>query len=252
MDVRLYVIPASHPATTAQLCLDHKGIPYKRTDLMPGIHKAALRALRFSGTTVPAMKIDGRKVQGSREIAREVDRVQPEPPLYPSDPEARTAVEGAERFGDEDLQAPVRRILWNAVKRDRSVLTSYSEGAKLGIPIGIAVKTAAPLVAYAVSYNGANDENVRHDLEALPGMLQRIDDWCEAGVLHGSQLNAADFQIAPSVRLAMTLEDLRPSIADRPAGQLAMRVAPDYPGVAPPVLPPSWLQGLRESAPAAA
>ena len=48
--------------------------------------------------------------------------MQPEPPLFPSDPAARTAVEEAERFGDEDLQAPVRRILWNAVKRDRSVL----------------------------------------------------------------------------------------------------------------------------------
>ena len=252
MDVRLYVIPASHPATTAKLILDHKRIPYKRTDLMPGIHKAALRALGFPGNTVPAMKIDGRKVQGSREIARELDRVQPEPPLYPPDAEARNAVEEAERFGDEDLQAPVRRILWNSVKRDRSVLTSYSEGAKLGIPIGIAVKTSAPLVAFAASYNKANDENVRHDLEALPGMLQRIDDWCESGVLNGEQLNAADFQIAPSLRLAMTLEDLRPSIADRPAGQLAMRVSPDYPGNAPPVLPPSWLQGLRASAPAPA
>ena len=75
MDVRLYVIPASHPATTAQLVLDHKGIPFKRTDLMPGIHKAVLKALRFPGATVPAMTIDGRKVQGSREIARELDRV---------------------------------------------------------------------------------------------------------------------------------------------------------------------------------
>ncbi|MGH2980877.1 MAG: glutathione S-transferase family protein [Solirubrobacterales bacterium] len=252
MDVRLYVIPASHPATTAKLILEHKGIPYDRTDLMPGIHKAVLKAMRFPGNTVPAMKIDGRRVQGSRAIARELDRIQPEPPLFPSDAEARTAVEEAERFGDEDLQAPVRRILWNAVKRDRSVLASYAEGAKLGIPTGLAVKTSAPIVAFAASYNEAGDDNVRHDLEALPGMLQRIDDWCEAGVLNGEQLNAADFQIAPSVRLAMTLEDLRPAIADRPAGQLAMRVSPGYPGNAPPVLPPSWLESLRESAPAAA
>jgi glutathione S-transferase len=252
VDVRLYVIPASHPATTAMLMLDHKGIPFKRTDLMPGIHKAVLKGLRFGGVTVPAMKIDGRKVQGSREIARELDRVQPEPPLFPADAEQRTAVEEAERFGDEDLQAPVRRILWNAVKRDRSVLRAYSEGAKLGVPIGLAVKTGGPIVAFAASYNHADDEHVRHDLAALPGMLQRIDDWCEAGVLDGEQLNAADFQIAPSVRLAMTLDDLRPWIADRPAGKLAMRVVPDYPGKAPPILPVAWLEPLRESAPAAA
>jgi glutathione S-transferase len=252
VDVRLYVIPASHPATTAKLILEYKGIPYKRTDLMPGIHKAVVRALRFPGNTVPAMKIDGRRVQGSREIARELDRVQPEPPLFPSDPAERTAVEEAERFGDEDLQAPVRRILWNTVKRDRSVLREYGEGAKLGIPIGLAVKTGGPIVAFAVRYNAATDENVRHDLAALPGMLQRIDDWCESGVLNGEQLNAADFQIAPSVRLAMTLEDLRPAISSRPAGELAMRVAPDYPGRAPAVLPRTWLEPLRDSAPAAA
>ncbi len=252
MDVRLYVIPASHPAIAVQLMLDRKGIPYKRTDLLPGIHKAALKALRFGATTVPAIKIDGSKMQGSRAIARELDRIQPEPPLLPDDPELRTAVLEAERFGDEDLQAPVRRILWNAVKRDRSVMRSYAEGAKLGVPIELAVRTAAPVVAYAASYNEADDEHVRRDLAALPGLLRRIDDWCAAGVLNGEQLYAADFQIAPSVALAMTLEDLRPGIADRPAGELAMRVVPAYPGKAPPILPAAWLEDLRASAPAAA
>jgi glutathione S-transferase len=252
VDVRLFVIPASHPAISAQLMLAHKGIAYKRTDLMPGIHQAALKALRFPARTVPAMKIDGRKVQGSREIARELDRIQPDPPLFPSDPEQRTAVEVAERFGDEDLQAPIRRILWNAIKRDHSPLRSYSEGAKIGIPIGLAVKTAGPLIAYATRYNEADDEHVRRDVAALPGMLQRIDDWCDAGVLGGEQLYAADFQIAPSIRLAMTLEDLQPLIADRPAGRLAMRIAPEYPGKTPPILPPAWLEPLRDSAPAAA
>ena len=252
MDVRLYVIPASHPATTAELMLKYKGIAYKRTDLMPGIHKGIVKLLRFPNVTVPALKIDGRRVQGSRPIARELERIQPEPPLFPSDPAQRTAVEEAERFGDEDLQAPVRRILWNAVKRDRSVLRAYSEGAKIGVPVGLAVKTGGPLVAWAWHYNHATDENVRHDLAALPGMLQRIDDWCEAGVLDGEQLNAADFQIATSVALAMTLDDLRPAIAERPAGRLATRVVPDYPGKAPPILPPSWLEPLRASAPAAA
>lgn len=252
MDVRLYSIPASHPATTAQLMLEHKGIAYKRTDLMPVISKAVLKAMRFPGITIPALKIDGRKVQGSREIARELDQIQPDPPLLPADPDLRTAVLEAERFGDEDLQAPVRRILWNAMRRDRSVMASYSKGARLGVPIGLAVKTGGPLVAAASRLNEADDEHVRHDLAALPGMLQRIEDWCEAGVLDGEQLYAADFQIAPSIALAMTLDDLRPLIADRPAGRMATRVAPDFPGKAPPILPQAWLEPLRESAPATA
>jgi glutathione S-transferase len=237
---------------TARLMLEHKGIAYERTDLLPLIHKAALKAMRFPGNTVPAMKIDGRRLQGSRRIARELDRLQPQPPLFPSDPGLRLAVEEAERFGDEDLQAPIRRISWNALNRDISPLRSYAEGARFGIPLDVVLKTARPVVAAAFRYNRASDENVRHDLAALAGMLKRIDDWCEEGVLNGEQANAADFQIAPSLRLAMTFDDLRPHIAVRPAGQLATRVVPEFPGHAPPVLPPAWLEPLREAAAAAA
>src|SRR3954452_6364379 len=104
MDARLYVIPASHPSIAAALMLEHKGIPYKRKDLMPVVSKGVLRVVGFPGITVPALKIEGAKVQGSRQIARELERLRPEPPLFPADPEQRTAVEGAERFGDEELQ----------------------------------------------------------------------------------------------------------------------------------------------------
>jgi glutathione S-transferase len=249
VEVRLYVIPGSHPAMAARLMLEHKGIPYQRTDLIPGIHKGLLRALRFPGTTVPAIKVDGRRVQGSRAIARELDRLWPEPPLFPSDPEQRAAVEEAERFGDEELQASIRRILWNSIKRDRSPLRSYAAGAKLGIPTGVAVRTSAPIVAAAAAYNNASDDNVRRDLATLPDQLQRIDDWIEAGVIGAEQPNAADFQIATSLALAMTLRDLRPAIAPRPAGRLAERIVPVYPGDAPPILPPAWLEPLFAAVP---
>ena len=248
MTARLYVIPASHPSIAAALMLEHKGIPYGRTDLLPVISKLALRGLGFPHTTVPAMKFDGRRVQGSTEISRELDRLQPEPPLFPADPEKRGAVEEAERFGDEELQAPLRRIIWWTIKRDRSTLRSYAEGAHLGIPIGFALKTAAPIVALSARFNEASDDSVRNDLAALPGLLDRVDAWIAEGVLGGEELNAADFQIAPSIALAMTFDDIRPVIESRPAGDLAKRVAPNYPGRTPPILPPAWLQPLRSTA----
>ena len=139
-------------------------------------------------------------------------------------------------------------MLWNALRRDRSPLASYSQGARLGVPIGLAVKTGQPLVALSARLNQATDENVRADLAALPGMLQRVDDWIAEGVLGGEQPNAADLQIAASLRLLMTLRDLREPIAARPAGELAMRVVPDYPGDAPPILPAAWLEPLRATA----
>jgi glutathione S-transferase len=249
VDATLYVIPGSHPSMTARRMLELKGIQYKRVDLMPVISRGVLTALRFPGRTAPSLRIDGRKLTGSREIARELDRVVPDPPLLPADPEARAAVDAAEAWGEEVLQSAVRRISWNALRRDRKALTGFAEGARLGVPITLAVKIAAPIVAASVRINHADDEAVRADLAAFPGWLQRIDDWIAEGILGGEDLNAADLQIGTSLRLAMALDDLRPAIEPRPAGELAKRAAPDFPGRVPPLLPAAWLEGLRAPQP---
>jgi glutathione S-transferase len=241
MTTRLYVIPGSHPAITARLMLDFKGIEYKRTDLMPVVAKGALRAVGFPRTTVPALKIGGEKIQGSREIARALDRIQPDPPLFPADPDARAAVEDAERFGDERLQHPIRQLLWWGFKREKENLRSYSEGAHLGVPIDLAIKTGAPLVALSARLNEASDASARAALAALPELLDRVDAYIAAGTIGNPERNAADFQIATSIGLALTLDDLKPLIEPRPAGTLAHEIVPNYPGHTPPILPPAWL-----------
>jgi glutathione S-transferase len=242
----LYVIPGSHPSKTAALMLERKGIPYKRRDLIPVISKGVLRAARFPGITVPALKLDGRRIQGSREIARELDRIEPDPPLFPAGAEQRAAVEEVEAWGDVFQEKP-RRVTWWALKRDRAPMASYSEGARLGIPVGLAVKTGGPIVTLAARFNEATDENVRDDLASLPADLDQIDRWISEGVIGGEEPNAADLQLAPSIKLLMTLDDLRPAIEGRPAGQLASRLVADFPGRTPPVFPHEWLRPLRES-----
>jgi glutathione S-transferase len=241
MAARLFVIPASHPATTAALMLDRKGVEYKRTDLMPVVSKAVLRAAGFPRATVPALKIGDEKVQGSREIARALDRIQPDPPLFPADPDARAAVEDAERFGDDELQHPIRQLLWWGFKREKENLRAYSEGAHLGVPIGLAIKTGGPLVALSAHFNEATDANARAALVALPHLLDRVDAYIADGTFGAPDPNAADFQIATSLGLALTLDDLKPLIEPRPCAALAHRYVPDYPGHTPPILPPAWL-----------
>jgi len=240
----LFVIPGSHPSMAARLMLEHKGVEYRRVDLMPVISKAVVKAAGFPSATVPALRLDGKRIQGSVQIARELDRSHPEPPLLPGDAERRAAAEGAERWGDEVLQAMTRRILWNGIRRNHASIGTYGEGARLGVPISIATKTAAPIIAGAVRFNKAGDDSVRSDLAALPGALDRIDDWIDEGVLGGEDLNAADIQIATSVRLLMTMDDVRPAIEDRPAGEHAMRVVSEFPGRTPAVFPVAWLQPL--------
>jgi glutathione S-transferase len=248
MEVRLFSMPGSHAATTGQLLFQHKGISYKRTDLLPVVSWVVLKAFRFPDVTVPAAKIDGERVQGTRAIARELERLKPQPPLFPDDAERRRAVEEAERFGDEELQQRIREIfLWSA-RRDSSGLVSYLEGAKIGMPHRVAAGIAGPFIALDARSRGATDDNVRRAIAVFPSMLQRIDDWIEGGVLGSEPSNAADLQIAPSLRLAMSLDDLRPAIEGRPAGRLATKVVEHFPGRTPAVLPQEWLEPITASA----
>lgn len=248
MKVRLYSLPGSHPATAARAMLEHKGMEFQRVDLVPFLGRVILRRLLgFPRNTVPAMTVDGRRTQGSREISRELDRLRPDPPLFPSDPEKRLAVQEAERWGEEELQHPIRQIgLW-MLRADSGPVPSYMEGSRMGMPIAIAAPLSAPFIAAGVRVNAATDEAVRQAVAGLVGLLDRIDEWIATGVLDGEELNAADFQIGASVRLALTMQDLRPLIEGRPAARLARRAVSDYPGDAPPILPSGWLEPLRSA-----
>ena len=245
MAATLFVIPGSHPSMTARLMLERKGIQHRRVDLIPAVHRLVLRAAGFDGVTVPALKLDGRRLQGSRSISRALDELKPEPPLFPRDPWWRDVVERVEAFGDEVLQPVARRLTWAALRRDRSSIGTFLEGARIGIPIGIATRTSAPIVAISARLNRATDAAARADLEALPGRLDRIDDWIREGALGGGAPSAADYQIAPSLRLLMCLDDLRPAIEERPSGRLAREVVPSFPGRVGPVFPRAWLASLR-------
>lgn len=235
MRATLFGLPASHPALAAELMLRHKGIDHRRIDFFPGAHRAILRALGFSGITVPAVRVGGAKLQGTGRIALALDALVPDPPLFPADPDRRRAVEEAEAWGDEVLQPVPRRIVWNALKHDRSELATYLEGARTGVPTGIAARTAPPVAALARRLNHATDEAVRRDLEALPGLIDRVDELIGQGVIGGPERNAADFQIATSVSLLLTMDDIRPMIEGRPAERLARDIVEHQPGHTPSV-----------------
>ena len=104
------------------------------------------------------------------------------------------------------------------------------------------VKPLAPLIIKILARDhAARDAAVRQDLASLPGLLDRIDGWIADGVLGGAEPNVADYQVATSLALLMSHDDLRPIIAARPAGALAQRIAPAYPGRMPPAFPREWL-----------
>ena len=195
---------------------------------MSFLHRGLVRAAGFPGPTVPALKLDGRRIQGTRAIAAEAG-------LTPADPERREI----ERWGDEELQPLPRRISWWAITRRPAAARSFLEGARLGIPVPIAARTVRPIAWASARLNSADDEAVRADLAALPAALDRIDRWIAEGLLDADAPTAADFQVAASVRLLQCFDDLAPGIDGRPAGEHARRVIGDFPGRVPAGVLPS-------------
>jgi glutathione S-transferase len=242
----VYALPGSHPVKAGLLMLAHKRIGARRIDLPNMASRPLLRAMGFPGGTVPAVKLDGRRVQTTHALARALEELQPEPPLFPADPQRRASVEEAERWGDEVFQPVPRRIVYSGpVRAVRSDLASFFDGPLLGLPPRAAVAIAGPLLAIGSRVNGAADDAVRADLAALPGKLDHVDALIAEGTIGGVERNVADFQIAPTVRILMCFEDLRPAVAGRPAERLATEVVPDFPGHVRAVFPPEWLAPLR-------
>ena len=241
MTARLYGIPASHPVYAATLMLERKGVAYSRVDLPQWFHRPLLRALRFPGRTVPALVLDGRRIQTTKAIARVLDAMRPDPPLLPADPDRRAQVEAVESWCDGDIQEMGRRLVYWALSRHGDAVASYLEGSTLILPMPLVTPLAPAIIKILARDHRARDEAVRQDLASLPGILHRIDAWIADGVLGGDEPNVADYQVATSLALLMSHDDLRPLIAARPAGRLAARVAPDYPGRMPPAFPHGWL-----------
>ena len=240
MGIKLYGTAPSPPSHSARLMLEHKGLEHRIVWLLPGLWPALLRTRGFRGGTVPAMKIDGRRIQGSRAISRALEEVKADPPLFPSDPQARLAVEEAERWGDEVLQNVPRRIIrWLSVHRPESkVLIARAVGMPLPRFAAWVNAPAARHLARKVDAEG----QVQRALAQVPEVLDHVDELISTKVIGGDQPNAADLQIATSVRALLTIVDLRPVTEGRPAAQLALRYFPDFPPDFPAgMVPAEWL-----------
>jgi len=245
--VKLYMFSGSTPCQTAQLMLEHKGIEHERVHVLAGPHAFVMLGRGFQTMTVPALKIDGRRLQGSRQISRELDELVPQPPLFPSEPRQRAAIEQAERRGEE-LQDVARRIFWCVVRRDPR---TYGQILRHPSAVVRPAQRAArqPITWLATAGHRATDWAVQEDLAWLPARLDEIDAWIADGVLDGPELNAADFQVAPGVAALLGYEELAPVVEDRPVARLAQRVLPGAQARSiGAVLPAAWLAPLHTAA----
>ena len=222
-----------------------KGIAYRTVELPTGLHPLLVRACGFPGNPGPVRSIDGThprllttldrlgtvpavrtghdRVQSNHDIARYLDRIQPDPPLIPADPARRAAVEEAERWGDGTLQMAAPGSLSRSALDD---LSMRGADGRLGPLLARPALLRTVLSRVAGHPFRVSPQAERELLGQFPSLLDQVDAWIADGRLGGDELNVADFTIAPSLALLSYRRDLGQAIAGRPARALIDRLLP--------------------------
>ena len=250
MNLKLYAMPGSHPCLAVEAVLEAKGLRYDRVDLLPGVSPLHQLAA-FGKRTVPAMKIDGDKVVGSRVIMRRLDELAPEPPLYPEGEPQRAAVTAADAWGDEELQETARWTAVYALSQRPEAAASFLAGSNAPrLPDALLAPVTRAVFGAELRVLGSGPAGTERALRALPGQLDHADELIAEGTIGGDPPNAAAYQVAASVRLLLAVADLHDAIAARPCGRLAERLFPRFPGEIPAgALPREWLPELGAGTP---
>src|SRR5918992_48248 len=103
----LWHLKVSNYNEKARWALDYKRVPHVRRAVVPG--RAGGIAKRLSGgRTFPILVLDGEPIGDTTDIIAALERLQPEPRLYPADPEERRRAVELEEFFDEELRPHAR------------------------------------------------------------------------------------------------------------------------------------------------
>jgi len=110
----LWQFRMSHFNEKARWALDWKGIPHVRRSLLPALHVP--RILWMTGQkSVPVLVLDGKAIADSTRIIEALERLRPDPPLYPPEGPARRRALELEEFLDEELGPHARRVFFHEI-----------------------------------------------------------------------------------------------------------------------------------------
>ncbi len=235
MSVTLWHIELSHYNEKARWALDYKRIPHTRRVPVPGLHGiAALVASRGAQRRLPVLALDGRHVGDSTAIIAALEEYQPDPPLYPADPEERARALVLEDWFDEELGPNLRRYVWHHTLPDddataAALFTSPSPGRERMLRQG----SAAAGLLVRLDY-GIDDERAALARDRVVAAMDRLEAELQpSGYLAGDRFSVADLAaaalftpvIAPPERpyapawATPPVQELRDELTARPGGQ---------------------------------
>ncbi len=126
---RLHQFRFSNFNEKARWALAYKGLSLPRVDYLPGPHGGQIKKFCPESFT-PVLEWDGAYVQGSAEVIDFLEQLQPEPPLYPSDPAERQEALRLQAHFDEKVGPEVRRALFLDTMTDAKYMSNLFAGGK--------------------------------------------------------------------------------------------------------------------------
>jgi len=192
----LWHFPISHFNEKVRWALDYKGIPHVRRAL--GVTYLP-RALWASGQPrLPILFLDGRAVADSTRIIAALEERQPEPALYPADPEARRRALALEDFFDEGLGPAIRTaLLGPAFERDpAAAIRVLTTGMPRG-NIGVMLAATRVMRAFYQRRHAITAETVAASRGVVDAALDRIEaELGDRDHLVGDRFSVADLTAA--------------------------------------------------------
>ena len=158
--LKIYGFDGSHPCEAVRAAARFKEVDVEFVEVPPALHRLVM-PLIAGGNRVPAARHDGRRIRGTTAIFRLLDEIEPERPLFPSEPEKLARVEAAESWGEGEIQDVGRRLVWSHLSRSPETLRAWALQAKPGIGRTIKLHCGPALARVAKLCNKASDENVR-------------------------------------------------------------------------------------------
>jgi glutathione S-transferase len=183
----------------ARWALDFKGIGHRRHSVMPGWPRSLW--LSRGDRTLPLLDLDGRRIMDSTRIIEALEHRNPEPALYPADPDERRRALELEDFFDENAGHDMRRVGFWEARQDlpfalRFMTTDQPRAAGAAARVGL--RPAFPFVwRYMSSRYDFREGAVVDSRTTIARALDRIEAEREGGDhLVGNGFTVADLAAA--------------------------------------------------------
>ncbi|HEX8074820.1 MAG TPA: glutathione S-transferase family protein [Thermoleophilaceae bacterium] len=192
----LWHLKVSNFNEKARWALDFKSVPHVRRAVDPGTHRRIARKLT-GGTTFPVLVVDGEAIGDSTRIIEALERMRPNPPLYPSDPADRRRALELEDFFDEQLGPYTRMLLLHRLLEDPDLLRE-TFAPDLSIPRRLVGRVTFPALRRRVIADfGLDEQGVERAYEKLRAAGARVRAELQpSGYLVGDRFTVADLTLS--------------------------------------------------------